>query len=342
MSPILLGSPATKLPPLIFGKLPNRPDFVRINATHPVVTEFDELVQFALQHFRVQEGWESRYDQASPLDFCYTTRDQKWVFLGTMQRSQDQSGRRYPLVAGIAMPAQTVGNDQHLVPIAYEVFFQGMREQLSSAIENSVEALACRQFLESQTDLWSSEASDLPLAEQIVKQFTDTHHPSILEPPPNQEGASFPIAQALLNIAFYRDFLRRFPSTILVIDLPLRGGPGEDALYASTWLNILSALAGPEGSRNISFFLSKGPHRTHLIASFGRMPGKAFLLALGGEPPEELRLNLTTEQPMWQSHKIYAETTYAMNRILSDPYLPISSLLAFLKDASRKIADANQ
>jgi len=339
MSPILLRSPETKLSPLIFGKLPNRPDFVRINATHPVATEFDELVQFALQHFRVQQDWESRYDRNPSLDFCYPTRDQKWVFIGALQRSQDQSGRRYPLVAGVALPAYAVGSDRHLVPIAYEVFFQGIREQLSSAVENSVEALACRQFLESQTDLWSTEATELPLAQEIVKQFTDTHPASVLEPLPGHV-ASFPIAQAMLNIAFYRDFLRRFPSTLLIIDLPLRGGPGEEALYASTWLSILSALAGPGGSQNISYFLRKGQHQAHLLASFGRMPEKAFLLALGGEPPEEFRLNLAAEQPMWQSHKIYAETAYAMTRVLTDPYLSITSLLTFLRDVAQKIANA--
>ena len=337
MALTLLRATESSIPPVVFGKLPNRPDFVRINATHPVATEFDELIQSVLEQYRTQEGWEERYDFAPVIDFCYPSRDQKWVFTGALLSSHDQSKRRYPFVAGAAFPAQVLGNERRLMPIACEVFFEGLREQLSNAIDNSVEAMACRQFLESQTAIWSSGATDLPLAAEIVGHFMDSHHPSVLETPTHG-----PLAQALLNIAFYRDFLRRFysPSALQVIELPLLGGRGEAALHASAWLSILSAISGTTEPWTGGFLLKQGRDSARLYASYGRMPEMALMIAMGGETREDARLNISSEQKTWQAHKLYAETAYAMERLLSDPALTLSSLLVFLGNAGQKIAVA--
>jgi len=340
MALTLLRAPESSIPPVVFGKLPNRPDFVRINATHPVATEFDEFVQTVLEQLRTQVDWEERYDFAPVIDFCYPSRDQKWVFTGALLSSHDQSRRRYPLVAGAAFPAQTLGQARSLMPIACEVFFEGLREQLSNAIDNSVEAMACRQFLEAQTASWSSGATDLPLAAEIVQNFLDGHHPAVLEA--RLPTALSSLGQALLNISFYRDFLRRFcaPSALQVIELPLQGGRGEAALHACAWLSILAAIAGSAEPWSGGFLLKQGRDHARLYASLGRMPERALLLAMGGEIPEGARLDLTSEQTTWQAHKLYAETAYAMERLMADPALTLSSLLVFLCNAEQKIASA--
>ena len=38
----------------LFGKLPNRADFVRVNVNHPVALEFDGMVQHALDHLSAE------------------------------------------------------------------------------------------------------------------------------------------------------------------------------------------------------------------------------------------------------------------------------------------------
>lgn len=336
----LLRAPESTVPYVVFGKLPNRADFVRINATHPAATEFDEFIQNTLEQFRTQVDWEERYDFAPVIDFCYPTRDQRWAFVGALLSSCDQTRRRYPLVAALVLPASSLGSERRLLPIAGEVFFEGLREQLSTAIDNSVEAMACRQFLEGHAALWSTGTDDLPLAGEIVKQFMDTHHPSILEGQLAAEHPGSTLLQALLNIAFYRDFLRRFnnPAAIQVLDLPLRGARGEAALHASAWLTLLAALSGAQEPWNGGFLLRQGRDSARLFATFGRMPEKALLLAMGGTTREDTRLNLADEQKTWQAHKLYAETAYALDRVLSDPDLNLSQMFAFLKDASQKIA----
>ena len=333
----LLRATETAIPAVVFGKLPNRPDFLRINATHPVARELDELIQNVLEQYRTQEGWEEHYDYAPVIDFCYPSKDQKWVFTGALLSSHDQSRRRYPLVAGAVFPAQILGNERRLMPIACEVFFEGLRDQLSNAIDNSMEATECRQFLESHAATWSTGATDFPLAGEIVKQFLDSNHPTVLEAP-----LGSPLPQALLNIAFYRDFLRRFysPSALQVIELPLLGGRGEAALHASAWLSILSAISGTAEPWTGGFLLKQGRDSARLYAFHGRMPESALLTALGGTIREDARLNLVSEQKTWQAHKLYAETAYALERLLFDPALTLSSLLFFLGSAGQKIAAA--
>ncbi|HWQ07709.1 MAG TPA: type VI secretion system-associated protein TagF, partial [Holophaga sp.] len=270
----------TSATPIVFGKLPNRPDFIRVNAAHPAAAEFDERLQAALRAFCCQPGWETAYDETPATLFCCPSRDQRWVFAGAWRNSRDQSMRRYPLAAGIAFPAAQLGTGGSLVPIACEVFFEGLREQLANALDNSVEALACRQFLEGQAAAWNPGLADLPLAVEIVGRFMDDHPPSVLEVP---QVATCPerLALMLMNITFYRDFRRRFPepSAAQVIELPLAGGPGEAPLQASAWLTLLMAIAGDQEPWHGGFLLRHGPEGAALHASFGLMPWQALVLA---------------------------------------------------------------
>ena len=134
----------------LYGKLRNRADFVRVNADHSTVTEFDDLIQRTFARLSTEPGWEQSYDSSAPVEFQYVSRDTRHTFLGVLMPSSDQSGRRYPLVAGAILPTDSITGYAHIAPIAYEVFFDGLHEQVSNAVDNSVEALSCRQFLETQ------------------------------------------------------------------------------------------------------------------------------------------------------------------------------------------------
>jgi len=328
---------------VIFGKLPSRSDFMRTNATHPVAQELDELIQNALEQCRLQEGWEARYDSCPMLDICYTSRDRRWTFLGVLRTSRDQSGRRYPLVGGLAFPSHALAGERSLVPIACEVFFEGLREQLDLAVSPSAEEHSCRGFLESQAGVWASaSASDLRLAAEIIGHFLDTQHPSILEASLRESEPAGSIPQALLNLIFFRDFLRRFGAIggVQTLELPLQNGSGVTPLHACAWLALIAAIHGTESPWPGSFLLKHGPGdtRARLFASFGQMPDRAILAALGGGPDEGGGLDLASEQKTWVAHRLYPETAYALDRIVANPILALSGLISFIKETQKKIA----
>src|SRR5690242_14603646 len=109
----------------ILGKLPSRPDFVRINATHPVVQEFDELVAQSVEWANQSTSGAERHDQAHSADFFYVSRDGRWALVGVMQPSHDQSGRRYPLLAGVIAPLAALPPTPATLPLLLELFYVG-------------------------------------------------------------------------------------------------------------------------------------------------------------------------------------------------------------------------
>jgi type VI secretion system protein ImpM len=322
--------PSPSFQQVVFGKVPDRLDFLRINATHPVACEIDGLLQDAMERVSLQRGWQERMDAAPAADLFYPSRDRRGFFLGVLLPSRDQAGRRYPLVAGVACPLQALPDPLPLLPITWEVFLEGLRGHLEDTVRRTRDGSSCRRFLELQTAGWGPGSYELPVAGEIVARFLETRHPRILGGPR--------LRQVLLNLTFYRDFLRRFggsPANQL-IRLTLQGGPGEQALHASTWLTLLSILAGAPWSSDCLIQHEGG--RAQLLTAFGQGAGWAFQAALGGAVPEEARLDLGREQEPWQSHKLYPETAYAMDHVLGDPALRISALCAFLEDVGRKFA----
>ncbi|WP_206047058.1 type VI secretion system-associated protein TagF, partial [Noviherbaspirillum denitrificans] len=294
----------------LYGKLPNRADFVRVNADHAAAAEFDELIQRTFERLAYQDRWEESYDTAKPVEFQYVSRDLRHIMIGILAPSRDQAGRRYPLVATAILPSDSVAGYTHVAPIAYEVFFDGLREQVMSAVENSVEALSCRQFLESQLRANDTAAADLELAESVVARFMHATPAKTLagllaavESPPE-------MMQALLNLAFYRAFLRRFdtPATNQVMQLPLPAGKGERALVACAWLSTLDALW--RGRRNgdpwrANFVVRESsPGRYALAAVYGRAQERFTALMLGGAFDASCSLDLSREQPAWTNHRL--------------------------------------
>ena len=326
----------------LFGKLPNRADFVRVNANHPAALEFDSLVQHALERFS-GEALSSSASPRSPVDFQYLSRDQRHLMIGVLTPSSDLAGRRYPLVAARIMPYDDVAGHLTVLPIAYEVFLDGLREQVINAVENSVEALSCRQFLETSLRTYESGNDDLQLASSVVERFmsqqparrianllVDSDHPATLQ-------------QALLNIAFYQAYLRRFDNraTNQLFLLPLSGSKGEQALMASTWQSILSALWGETGADSVwrcSHVVLRRPGQApQLLVSVGRLPDSFASVMLGAEAVRPMLLDLGAANDAWTSHRMYAEVSYALGRFLADPDYRIAELCGFLGDMSRQL-----
>lgn len=324
----------------LFGKLPNRADFVRVNATHPVAREFDGLVQQALE--RGADG----FDPAGPpVDFLYVAQDRRHLMIGVVMPSQDQAGRRYPLVAAAILPCDSIDGFLPVSPIAYEVFFDGLREQVINAVENSVEALSCRQFLEANLGGGEAAADDLVLALSVVKRFMSNEPAGRLAELLAVGASSATLQQALLNLAFYQAYLRHFDnrSTNQLFLFPLSGSKGEQALLAAAWLSILSSLrtlSGQPGEWRGSYLFVRRPEAgAQLLVSVGWVPPGFGDAMLGGRLDGSLLLDLATENEAWRSHRLYAEAAYALGRLLADPACRLSMLCDFLVDMSRRLEE---
>lgn len=327
---------------VLHGKLPNRPDFVRVNANHPVALELDELIQRNLERHSQEAGWERSYKATEAVDFQYISRDRSHAMIGVLVPSQDQAGRHYPLLAAAVLPTESVDGHFPVSPIAYEVFFDGLREQMSNAIENSVEALSCRQFLDSHLRSSEGGAADLALAGSVVRRFMEQQPASRLgQLLAGSEGGG--LQQALLNIAFYQAFLRRFdnPATNQVVVLPLTGNPGEHGLIASSWLSMLSVLwFGDHGAmpwRGSYLLVRRNGEPTRLVASVGRIPDRFFGAMVGGDIDPGMQLDLSTANPAWSSHRLYPEVSYALGRLLADPGCTLATLYDYLKDIGKQL-----
>lgn len=322
----------------LFGKLPNRADFVRVNATHAVAQEFDGLVQQALER-----GADGFGPMGQPVDFLYVSQDRRHLMIGVVMPSQDQAGRCYPLVAAAILPSEAIDGYLPVSPIAYEVFFDGLREQVVNAVENSVEALSCRQFLEANLASCETAAGDLALALSVVRRFMSNEPVGRLAELLAAGESPATLQQALLNLVFYQAYLRHFDnrSTNQLFLLPLSGSKGEQALLAAAWLGILSSLrtlSGQHGEWRGSYLLVRRPDAVaQLLVSVGWVPPGFADAMLGGRPDGSLLLDLATENEAWRSHRLYAEAAYALGRLLADPACRLSMLCDFLVDMSRRI-----
>jgi type VI secretion system protein ImpM len=326
----------------LFGKLPNRADFVRVNANHPVALEFDGWVQRALERMS-GDVLSACAALSGSVDFQYLSRDQRYLMVGVLTPSSDQAGRHYPLVAGRIMPYDDVAAHLPVLPIAFEVFFDGLREQVINAVENSVEALSCRQFLETSLRTYESGNDDLQLAISVVERFMQQQPARRLSNLLVDSEQPATLQQALLNIAFYQAYLRRFDNraTNQLFLLPLSGSKGEQALMASTWQSILAALwgmSGPDAVWRCSHLVLRRPGQTpQLLVSVGRLPDSFASVMLGAEVERPLLLDLGLENEAWTSHRMYAEVSYALGRFLADPNYRIAELCSFLGGMSRQL-----
>ena len=272
------------------------------------------------------------------------SRDRRYALIGCAIPSTDSAGRRYPLVAAVILTAELFLSYRSAVPIACEVFLDGKLAQLENALDNSVEALSCRQYLEGSVPT-TAGGDDLRLAESVVTRFLEQQSVTALgallaeqEASPAEAGSTL-LQQALLNILFYQDHLSRFDSaaTNQLIGLPLSGNAGEQALVASAWLELVAAITTPAVWNGNHLCVRVQGDTPRLLVGIGQLPD-AFCGALIGRLPQtECQLDLRHAQDAWKSHRMYAEVSYAVGRLLADPHVSIASLCVFLRDVGSKV-----
>lgn len=320
----------------VFGKLPDHLEFIRINAGAPMIQELDHCVQEALEQAAASQDWKERFDATPPMDLCMNSVDGKWIFLGSLRASRDGSGRRYPLIAGTVLPAQVFDGDQSTLPLGGELFFEAARQTLAQVLVGHIDASECESFLGEYESTWENWPMNHDLAKGIALKFMESNHPRALESPFLAKGMT--LYQAILNLVFYRDFLRRFqsPATLQIVEIPLKVGRGETLLHASVWLHVLSELFGCGTNARLDSLIQHDPRHARLLLTFGRGMSRTLALAFGGVPETSQCLDLAEEQAAWKSHRLYPETAYALQRLFDDPQTTLAGLRAFIQDLCKK------
>ncbi|WP_115226290.1 type VI secretion system-associated protein TagF [Iodobacter fluviatilis] len=311
----------------IFGKLPRRADFIRINASHPVALDVDQSLADSLKVLALKPDWQTRYMQAPASEFLMHSRDLRGAFLGVCLPSHDEALRYYPLVAGVCVPADVLMGNEAEFLLANELFFSGLKDQLKSAVDNSVEMIACKQFMEDQMSFGSRAAADLGLAAQLLERHMANTPATLLEQALNKSGRG-DLESTLLAFAFYLQLSRRYGGSMAsqVFLLPLPVGVGEEILGAAVWLSLCRAAIQAQGISQINFAFIEQAGSRFMALALNPLTDKQLSM-LWGETADPLQLvNVCDLNSPWRSHQSYAEASYILGRQLSDPTLSLLKL----------------
>lgn len=323
----------------IFGKLPRRGDFIRLNATHPAAAQLDQLLADSISLLSHTPEAISRYRGMPGSCFVLRSRDHAWLSLGVIQPSHDESGRNYPLVAATQLPASLELPPLAVLLLACELFFSGLKDQLASAIDNAVEMVACRQFLEAQALFGAASSDDVALAEQLLSHhLAMTAARQLDEATCRRHGHS--LEATLLAFIFHSQMQRRFHDSLCAQTylLPLPATDGEDMLAAATWLTLYQAAASASGADEAQCLLINRPDGRYLALQ-PRSPDAHIVAQCWGEPlNERFVVDIGDEQAPWRRHQSYAEATYILGRRLNDPGLSVAQLRDLVASLARSIA----
>lgn len=324
---------------LIFGKLPDRSEFVRANSNAPVMQAFDHWLQTALDQLHQLPDWEHRYDTLPALDFCY--RDGHSNLIGSLIPSQDNHQRRYPFVTSkLLQDPPAIGNqpqprlDNSLAPVAGEALMRALQHEYStiSAGEPGPRlSHACRQLAD-------TVEMDFVLAHAVVRQFCQQSSVADLVTSLQQQAPDIRFDTFLLNLAFAIDFACRYPDPVFnqLIRLPLPIDKGRRALYAAFWLKAMQAIAGQDQWGG-HFVISQHPSHPVLLMAMRDLPSST-LAALASDTPAPIEMNLHETQEAWRAHRGYADMAYAISRLCADPGIRLAALLEFLTETGLQLA----
>lgn len=311
----------------IFGKLPRRADFIRVNASHPAAVDIDQQLANSLKHLSNQDAWQEMYLQAPNSEVLFHSKDGRWSFFGVVLPSHDEALRHYPLVAGVCVAADILNGGEAEFVLANELFFSGLKDQLKNAAENSVEMVACRQFMEEQMTFSHRAAADLELASNLLERHMAKTSIESLELALRSAGQG-DLESIILSFAFYLQLVRRYGASLpaQVFMLPLPTGAGEEILGAAVWMSLCRAAIQSQGAHTLNFAFVTQAGIRYLALSFNAFTELQLSMLWGQQLDLRQIVDASDVKSPWRSHQFYAEASYILGRQLSDPLLSLFKL----------------
>jgi type VI secretion system protein ImpM len=192
--------------PFIFGKVPQRGDFVRAGALGPLVDELDEWLQRAVMALRGRPAGEE------PVAFVMGRPS--GILLGALRPSRDKSGRVFPLAAGGFLPGALLTGAE-----------LNSRGPFLNAARATAEAVVAGQPL------------DVATAGMRVPPFPSGHGGLV----PALVFGAVPVESVAISLATALVPLTQTPTPKYGLGLPLPADPARRAAGAAYWLDAVGA-----------------------------------------------------------------------------------------------------
>ncbi len=302
--------PPGALPPVLFGKLPDRGDFVRHGGS-PALDALDTVTQRAL--------WPSLSSHEGPrFRFVYNPPGGPHLLAGALQLSRDRVGRVYPLIAGRAVDRREL--DPAAAP-AWPLWWGGVFDEATTIVRGAVDGHA-------------------PFADVLARVVALPDAPCPADAPPAARHAT---AAAAIPA---RDLFQRLPGgpeqalrVLHQLALTFRRTPRPG--YGLS-LPLPQPSAGVARSDGVAFWLAAGarlmtarpPWPTlfwtedatgvpgTLVVFYGGLSSAALRPLLVGSPDPNTVLALDAGRP--------AAVPAAVARLLADPSASVADVLARL------------
>lgn len=100
-----------------FGKVPSRGDFVRSNASGPLIQTLDQWQSQTMERLSVDPRWKIVYDAAPAMPFAVLGTGSQVGLAGHWLASQDGSGRRFPFITAAAFDLHMPRESARLSPM---------------------------------------------------------------------------------------------------------------------------------------------------------------------------------------------------------------------------------
>ena len=341
--PFRLGSPASRGHAL-FGKLPGRADFVRVNASLPACEELDEALHGAMGVLASAPAWQEHYDRLPVVDIFWASERSGTAFLGSAIPSQDASGRRYPLVAGLVLDLQEARRYGPSLPLAGELLLNQVRHNLQAAVTGGPELGQLMDHLEAQASGKGHDLLDAEVAHEIHQRYFSREAWTELGRAPSAEAPEAALRNTLLHLLFHT----HTPPRELGMDqryasLPLTVEPGRTALHLVGWLDLLQRLSGSSARAwNRRWLVRRNAQRPRLLAHPGAPAARQLAGMLLEDPAPDLQLDALGSTMAWHHHPLYPEISYRLDRFMESKGRSMMDLLDFMEETSREFSSSNQ
>lgn len=341
--PFRLGAPPSR-DYAVFGKLPARADFLRVNASLPVAAELDENLHGALAEMAQSPGWQEHYDRLPVMDLFWVSEQSGTAFLGAVIPSRDGSGRRYPLAAGLLLDSQEVRRLGALLPLAGELLLNQVRHFLQVAVAGGADVPQLIEYLKFQASGKGHDFLDKDIINDIHARFLAREPWPELGLAFSREAPEAALRTALLHLLFHTYATPRgLGLGQRCATIPLLAEPGRSVLHTVGWLEILQRLSTSSRTRSWDrqWLVRQNAQRPRLLMHPGGPSGRQFAGMLLDDPAPDIQLNLLGGTTPWHHHPLFPEISYRFDRFIESKRRSMMDLLNFLEETGREFSSPN-